>query len=520
MNKNNGWDASASWNGYSYQGKVALLVTLKKINDYKNIEENWLELEGIEDFSIGAGELYESIHQVKNRKDGTLKNYREALSNIIKRMKDYPCIINGYLHTNNDIKIGNWEKEIQEVLLNYYPEKIQELEKIVNDPDIQIKVYNEILEKWNEKTKRLNRKTKETYKLLIDKMEYKNSFNTKSDIKIEIFKSVCKEVLNEEKANYDFVKNKVEIKKIKLFEYPNGNSFADSSEIIEMTLEEIKKYWDVLATYREEKKDIYYMKLLNLISENIIERAEKRSKNKRIPFKEFKNILDTDTNDICGSTKEEALLRLKYLFLKEKEEFCTKDVCVVKNKINCNNCRLEEISDYILSSPLSQIEAIFRIMSLHKKGELTERGFELFSKMDLENAFFSGITEIDKEFFISQCKVLCQIDNKFMLATTIDAERPGRKDDTIRGLVQNDIREVCQNIITNDKYDTTLMEVDKLITRNFDVEDIFISACKINVISEKDDKVDDKLKYMDITKTKKVGLLSVKKAKEKYGERK
>lgn len=53
MNKENGWDASASWNGYMYQGKVALLIVLKTINDIEDTKKYWLESEGIEDFAIG-----------------------------------------------------------------------------------------------------------------------------------------------------------------------------------------------------------------------------------------------------------------------------------------------------------------------------------------------------------------------------------------------------------------------------------------------------------------------------------
>lgn len=519
MNKENGWDASASWNGYMYQGKVALLVVLKKINEVSSVNELWLESEGIEDFSIVNGKKYESIHQVKNRKDDKIEDYREALSNIVKRMKDYPDIVNGFLHTKNEIKINNWDKEIKEQLLVYYPQKIQKIEEIVKSPNIQQNVYNEILQMWNEKTKKINRKTKDIYKLLIEKMEKQNVFNEKGDITKEIFKNACEQVLVDEKANYDFTGKGLAIEKIKLFKYENGNYFADSSEIICMALEEIEKYWREKAAYRKEKEEVYYMKLLQLINDNITERAENGKKRIQIPLEEFKSVLDTETIMICDSTKEEALLKLKYLYLAEKEEFCT-EICEIKSPENCENCSLEKISNNILSSPLPQLEAVFRIMSLHKKGELTERSFELFSKPDLENAFFAGISEINKDFFMSQCKVLCQIDDKFMMTTTIDAERPGRKKLTLEGLMKNDIKDVCHKIMHNDEYDTTLMEVDKLITRNYDTEDIFEEACKIDVITEEDDEYEDELKYMKITNTKKVGLISVKKAKEKYGERK
>lgn len=63
--------AIPSWQGYEYQGHIALYVVLKKIktlldNDLNNSNSNYsLEIEGVEDFSILNGESYESLHQVK-----------------------------------------------------------------------------------------------------------------------------------------------------------------------------------------------------------------------------------------------------------------------------------------------------------------------------------------------------------------------------------------------------------------------------------------------------------------------
>ncbi len=532
MNKDNGWDASASWNGYMYQGKVALLVALKKINDIEDISGYWLESEGIEDFSIGLGEEYKTIHQVKNRKDKNLKDYREALSNIVKKIRDYPEIEKGYLHVKNQISINNWDKDIYNELLDYYPQKIQQLEEIVACNKSFNEAYDEILGKWNQENKKFDKRTNDIYKMIIKIMEVENHFENKADITKEVFKIACEKILIDEKENYDFAGKDNVINKIKLFNYfeneeskedaskkIKGKFNASSSEIIDMSLMEIEKYWDEISEYRTQKKEIYYMKLLALINENITERAEDGSKKIKILFDEFKRILDEKSVEICKSTIEEALLRLKYLYMKEKEEFCTDNICLVKSCENCDNCNLEVISDVILQYSLPELETIFRIMALHKIENLTEKGSELFSKPELENSFFSGITEINKEFFISEYKVLCQIHDKYMLATTIDAERQGRKNKTIEGLIRNNIQDVCNKIINNDEYDTTLMEVDKLVTRNFDTEDIFVDACKINLITE-DNEPEDNLKYMNITRTKKVGLISVKKAKQVYGERK
>ena len=185
MDKENGWDASANWNGYMYQGKVALLVALTKINEISDVTEFWLESEGIEDFSIGKGKgekkEYESVHQVKNRKDNKMENYNEALSNIVKRIRDYPGIKRGFLHIKNEIITDNWKKEITDQMQNYYPQKIQELNAIVMKPELQKKIYDEILSMWNPNTHKINRRTNAMNKLLIDKMEKENNFQKKED---------------------------------------------------------------------------------------------------------------------------------------------------------------------------------------------------------------------------------------------------------------------------------------------------------------------------------------------------
>lgn len=90
-------DASPSWNGFNYQGKVGLNTALTKIlsylvikpydkqaftNDFENIS---LEYEWLEDFSIKNGSNYESLHQVKNFKESNFSSYRGAIDTILTR---------------------------------------------------------------------------------------------------------------------------------------------------------------------------------------------------------------------------------------------------------------------------------------------------------------------------------------------------------------------------------------------------------------------------------------------------
>lgn len=60
-------DATASWNGYIYQGKIAVIVALERILQLgiDNCHAHSLEVEWLDDFAIKNGESYESVHQVK-----------------------------------------------------------------------------------------------------------------------------------------------------------------------------------------------------------------------------------------------------------------------------------------------------------------------------------------------------------------------------------------------------------------------------------------------------------------------
>lgn len=80
-------DATASWSGYIFQGEVALLYCLKKMNDLKtsgNYEDNFhLRLEEDEDFSLKADELI--VYQVKAKVDEDFPSYVSTIKDLIQK---------------------------------------------------------------------------------------------------------------------------------------------------------------------------------------------------------------------------------------------------------------------------------------------------------------------------------------------------------------------------------------------------------------------------------------------------
>ena len=107
------WDATNSWSGYNYQGKIALFVVLKKINELismgkmDEIEKYSVELEWLEDFSIlyksDDGVQYKTIHQVKAKDKHNITDYEDALVKLYYKIVNYKTIEYAYLHVCKSI---------------------------------------------------------------------------------------------------------------------------------------------------------------------------------------------------------------------------------------------------------------------------------------------------------------------------------------------------------------------------------------------------------------------------------
>lgn len=91
-------DATPSWNGFIYQGKVGLYVCLKIILDklqtiptdeaLANFLESYsIEYEWIEDFSIKVNNVYESLHQVKHKAGADFGSHISAIVTILNRKR-------------------------------------------------------------------------------------------------------------------------------------------------------------------------------------------------------------------------------------------------------------------------------------------------------------------------------------------------------------------------------------------------------------------------------------------------
>lgn len=90
-------DATPSWNGFNYQGKVGIYVCLEMIKKAiiehgintpglnLFLEQHSIEYEWIEDFAIKNGDAYLSLHQVKHKAGTAFSDHIEAIVTILNR---------------------------------------------------------------------------------------------------------------------------------------------------------------------------------------------------------------------------------------------------------------------------------------------------------------------------------------------------------------------------------------------------------------------------------------------------
>lgn len=102
INPNDVHSAADTWNGFIYQGKVALYHVLKLINQKDSVDGLHLQLDSLEDFAIVRYENGEpkpiTLHQVKAVKSHYYSKYKEPFEKLEKRKDDFPTDEEAYFH--------------------------------------------------------------------------------------------------------------------------------------------------------------------------------------------------------------------------------------------------------------------------------------------------------------------------------------------------------------------------------------------------------------------------------------
>lgn len=96
-------DATPSWSGYNFQGKIALYLVLFTCNQLMkagaSTEKYSLEIEYLEDISILHDDKHISLHQVKSVNSDLLSAYQDAIWILLGKSERYSPQNGVYLHT-------------------------------------------------------------------------------------------------------------------------------------------------------------------------------------------------------------------------------------------------------------------------------------------------------------------------------------------------------------------------------------------------------------------------------------
>ena len=474
-------DATPSWSGYNYQGKVALYVALDKICELlsngriSEISDFSLELEWVEDFSIinesrGSKE-YKTIHQVKALNTIEINDYGEAIFGLAAKTIEYNTIEEAYLHTWKSVNVADidWKSKIKE-LAQRHREKADLVTKmeqlIVEDAELNNTV-NRIL-------KPKSGSAPDLIKRIIP--------NIIGDITNDTVKAAIEKALEFAKQDSsEFVAKLTDeyINKIHLFNYGSSN-YCDLDDIKVKIFEKINKHLELQGVdWRSSDgnyKEIIFHYLMGEIDKNVVIRHKTYAQNSKITisFKVFDEILRN--HRLSDHSKEYYLFHLKNKFFNLHNDYC---MCCAKKAEDdriCQRCNLVVATDDINNMDIETFEKFCRILCPDVKGKIDDVGvFQKMLESDGVNAsFFKALRDIKKEHEARNEMIrYTSPENKTLLLTALSN----------KGTDFNSSF-VCLNIIQNKEIDGVFMDVDELVSKDFNENSIWECANRISMVDD------------------------------------
>ena len=492
-------NALASWNGYEFQGQIALIVVLEMMIERTfPVEKCELLLEDLEDFSIYIEGERISTHQVKATKDKSIKDCQEALYKMAlglqknSRNKE----IKAYLHTSNTLDTKNWDIEVKKVIEEFVPKVEKELKSCLFDDDkINTKIEylkKQYRERGTFKTNR-NGVWEKIYRLMDEVSE-------ESEIRGENLKHAIEEYLRN-LDTVDLSKDNI-LGRIQYYGYRN-NVNVDRESTRERIRDLIQEYWGEEKTeMRRGRVDSYRYELQELIHCYVAENHEASPNREGIKFSEFERIL----NWTSLGTREYKVLRNKDLFYEKMGEYC--EYCEYERKDelrDCSGCDLCEKKLWFKDLSIIEWERVFHLMSPHINQSL-EKDSNIVNEDGLSDSYFYTLKNMDFGKIVHNAKVVYQKGKDNCILTDINIPRSQEAREGIgKGFTENDtIDKICSDILENREFAKERMEIDALIVSNQKEGKIRLNEmCRRLTESA---RVEDEWSYLKITEKKDICL--------------
>ena len=370
------FDATFSWSGYSYQGKVGMFIVLKKLNEYNgndldNTFIDWsIEFEWLEDFSIKQGSTYQTLHQVKTLLSTNINSYTTAIQQTINNSNILGYQITPHFHVSSNVTTPHnifYSYSITGNVQQYCP-----LNKIDNLLKNEIKSF---LEVYNYADYNGNCEDPHFFKLLaiIDNhvsIRHQNIQNNPPRTRI-IETISFSEIINSLKTNSG--------------QFTNERMIYEKKAYLVSLIDEVCMYLD---EDQKEKIKIFEREVLNLNDESFVKFSKSISPhiksifNGNIRIEDFQNFLHRDNmidaffRIICEIEKNGSFLEHKYLYDFESKYLVT----------GISSSDKSRVSKAILENPFA-VEDLFEMDIF-----ITERISNVFIESEANN-----INDIDDE---------------------------------------------------------------------------------------------------------------------------
>lgn len=475
------WDATNSWSGYNYQGKIALFVVLKKINELismgkmDEIEKYCVELEWLEDFSIlykgDDGVQYKTIHQVKAKDKHNITDYEDALVKLYYKIVNYKTIEYAYLHVCKSINYieDEWNDNVKGLVLN-----CRQLKKLQD----RIISYKSSPMKKEEVEKIYTPRRKSDINKLVK--EYNEKYFANKKITISNVDEILDKILSDLQLQIEMSQKDVkdeDIRKIELYSYPSGDVYCKLDEINDLIKAEIVNYWK--NTRAEEWKcadqgfcEMIFLCLQGLIDKHITQRHIQYSRitERRIGFELITEVLDSD--DSVKRCEEYYLYNIKNKLLMmcgEYHEYCMDEWDSDKEReVFCKKCEVSAFYEYISKMSEDKIRDLIHTINPNVLKKIDEMNWAEYCIMDrYKNPFFKGLRDIKSTFEKDRgCISYVGKDRKLNLLTTV-----GNNDGSKKALMR-----ACGEIVANSDLYEILMDVNCLISRDLETDSIYDGA--------------------------------------------
>lgn len=332
------YDASPSWSGFNYQGKVALFHTLSMINakpvDY-DFKSYTLTLEKTEDFEIAEGGKTLSYHQVKAYQLPSYSKYSEALIGIMLELYNSKGT-KGFLHTWKKVNSKQGKRDLIESICSDFLEIVSEYN---NGPKIPGK---SLIEKAASKEKSIPKKAA-IIRIALPGM-------SETDIEL-ILNSIGK-------------KEDDSISRFSLYEYPDGQKCCDLEEINKKIKHELSiafKNRKIITTDQQLSNAFHFF--LGKIDQHIIRRHKNEEKSPiSISFSLISSILNHDFENI---STEYLAYQFKDEFLALFDEFMGDDESY-SAPLDDNECNLHSVRNTLSTLAATELWSYFRSFCPHE----------------------------------------------------------------------------------------------------------------------------------------------------------